>query len=541
VTDYHSFMPFLQIAALFVLAVMPAPSREVGPADVAFLVSEKDVASILEPLRAAVTSGNPLVRATAARVIGVREVRPLVAALRDQLSRETDPVAAREEIRTTAWLGNEADIDAAIAASGRWPASVDGDLAIAIARRGGPEAVALYQSKLVSLRRIDRGQFFRMALWGRPGLVSVAASRLLGATDAAGWQALLQESLRSRVALDAGVLKAALSSASEEIRVDTVWYVARAYAPDPSQMPQLVREQFNAPQDVASNREAFGRQLVARMLGSERKEDDRWLGWLDSLEADAILGNGEEPALYSWFTDQEFASRKRRCGMVPTQCAMPARLNRPATVIASQPVAALDFTMPDMLPAGLTSQLLTCSDGWLGVATVSVAEGGRVQAVDLGATNARGCAKALEAILRLSLPSNAAMTSPHVSGNVLLVRAARQPLCLDEPPPSEAVATGTMRVGGKVIAPAVVHRVEPAFPASARASMGSRKSMMFILESVISKEGCVRNLRVVAQTPYPEVNGAAVAAVAQWKFSPGMMDGEPVDVIFNLTVNFRTN
>jgi len=30
----------------------------------------------------------------------------------------------------------------------------------------------------------------------------------------------------------------------------------------------------------------------------------------------------------------------------------------------------------------------------------------------------------------------------------------------------------------------------------------------------------------------------AVEAVKQWKFKPGTLNGEPVDVIFNLTVNF---
>jgi outer membrane biosynthesis protein TonB len=30
----------------------------------------------------------------------------------------------------------------------------------------------------------------------------------------------------------------------------------------------------------------------------------------------------------------------------------------------------------------------------------------------------------------------------------------------------------------------------------------------------------------------------AVEAVKQWKFKPATLNGEPVDVLFNLTVNF---
>jgi outer membrane biosynthesis protein TonB len=31
----------------------------------------------------------------------------------------------------------------------------------------------------------------------------------------------------------------------------------------------------------------------------------------------------------------------------------------------------------------------------------------------------------------------------------------------------------------------------------------------------------------------------AMSAVKQWRFKPGTMGGRPVDVIFNLTVNFQ--
>jgi TonB family protein len=34
---------------------------------------------------------------------------------------------------------------------------------------------------------------------------------------------------------------------------------------------------------------------------------------------------------------------------------------------------------------------------------------------------------------------------------------------------------------------------------------------------------------------------AAVDAVRRWKFRPGTLNGQPVDVIFNLTVNFKLN
>lgn len=58
-----------------------------------------------------------------------------------------------------------------------------------------------------------------------------------------------------------------------------------------------------------------------------------------------------------------------------------------------------------------------------------------------------------------------------------------------------------------------------------------------ILEAIIDKEGCVRNLRVLQEVP----NGlteAAMAAVSRWVFSPATLNGQPVKVYYVLTVNF---
>ena len=88
--------------------------------------------------------------------------------------------------------------------------------------------------------------------------------------------------------------------------------------------------------------------------------------------------------------------------------------------------------------------------------------------------------------------------------------------------------------------PKVKKRVEPIFPASARQSMGHGRNVLVIVDSVISKTGCVRSMRVVEQSPYPELNGAALMALSQWTFAPGYLDGKPVDVHFNLTINFKT-
>ena len=55
---------------------------------------------------------------------------------------------------------------------------------------------------------------------------------------------------------------------------------------------------------------------------------------------------------------------------------------------------------------------------------------------------------------------------------------------------------------------------------------------------MITKSGCVRSVRLITQAPYPSLNGAAVMAISKWQFEPGRLNGQPVDVIFNLTIRF---
>ncbi|HEX2123008.1 MAG TPA: energy transducer TonB, partial [Thermoanaerobaculia bacterium] len=120
-----------------------------------------------------------------------------------------------------------------------------------------------------------------------------------------------------------------------------------------------------------------------------------------------------------------------------------------------------------------------------------------------------------------------------------LIKARRgTPAPPDEtPPPAPPSGTGPFRVGGAVKAPVVRHdgRVEPVIPEAAR---NARVSGIVILEVVIDREGRVSDAKVLKGLPFG-LSEAAVEAVKQWNFEPGTLNGQPVDVIFNLTVNMK--
>jgi TonB family protein len=103
------------------------------------------------------------------------------------------------------------------------------------------------------------------------------------------------------------------------------------------------------------------------------------------------------------------------------------------------------------------------------------------------------------------------------------------------PPQSPYDANGPLRVGGDVKAPVLINRVEPVYTAEARAA---RISGIVIVEAIVGKDGRVRNVQVLKPLPFG-LDQVAVDAVRQWQFRPGTLNGEPVDVLFNLTVNFH--
>jgi TonB family protein len=106
-------------------------------------------------------------------------------------------------------------------------------------------------------------------------------------------------------------------------------------------------------------------------------------------------------------------------------------------------------------------------------------------------------------------------------------QAANSPLSLKYPNAS--------RVGGAVKAPKILRRVEPTYPVEARQA---RVSGIVIIEALIDRTGAVSDAVVLKPLPFG-LGDEAVKAVRQWQFEPATVDGQPVDVLFNLTVNFR--
>jgi periplasmic protein TonB len=104
----------------------------------------------------------------------------------------------------------------------------------------------------------------------------------------------------------------------------------------------------------------------------------------------------------------------------------------------------------------------------------------------------------------------------------------------DAPPVVEAPPSGPLRVGGNVKAPVAIERVKPDYTDTARKA---KITGTVIVEAIIDTNGNVRDVRVIKGLPMG-LGAQAEEAVKKWKFKPGTLNGEPVSVIFNLTVTF---
>ena len=84
-----------------------------------------------------------------------------------------------------------------------------------------------------------------------------------------------------------------------------------------------------------------------------------------------------------------------------------------------------------------------------------------------------------------------------------------------------------LRVGGDVKAPTIISKVEPQYPEVARKA---RIAGIVIVECTINKAGDVTDVHVLKPLPFG-LDQAAVEAVKRWKFKPGTLNGQPVDVL----------
>lgn len=102
-----------------------------------------------------------------------------------------------------------------------------------------------------------------------------------------------------------------------------------------------------------------------------------------------------------------------------------------------------------------------------------------------------------------------------------------------EPPTEQASAPRRVTIGGAVMQSRLTFQTQPIYPAGAKIAniQGTVR-----LSAVIAKDGSVEMLKL--KSGHPLLADAAVKAVMHWKYRPTLLNGEPVEVVTTIDVNF---
>jgi len=96
------------------------------------------------------------------------------------------------------------------------------------------------------------------------------------------------------------------------------------------------------------------------------------------------------------------------------------------------------------------------------------------------------------------------------------------------------VSLATVKISQGVSQGLLIKRVDPQYPPNARAM---RLQGAVVLDATIDREGKVSNVSVVKGDPV--LTRAALDAVRQWRYKPYKLDGQPVEIQTQITINFK--
>jgi protein TonB len=90
-----------------------------------------------------------------------------------------------------------------------------------------------------------------------------------------------------------------------------------------------------------------------------------------------------------------------------------------------------------------------------------------------------------------------------------------------------------IRVGGNVQSAKLVRQPKPVYPVLAK---NARISGVVRFTAIIGKDGTISNLQLLSG--HPLLVPAASEAVKQWVYQPTLLNGEAVEVVTQIDVNF---
>jgi TonB family protein len=99
--------------------------------------------------------------------------------------------------------------------------------------------------------------------------------------------------------------------------------------------------------------------------------------------------------------------------------------------------------------------------------------------------------------------------------------------------PGATTSSASIKVPGDVQATHLIRQIKPVYPPLAKMA---RIQGTVRFDAVIAKDGTVKQLHILSG--HPMLQHEAIEAVQQWLYSPTLLNGEPVEVLTTIDVNF---
>jgi hypothetical protein len=518
--------------------------RPLSPGSIVLLTKYPADPRVAERLTLALRSRDAATRGVAARVVNLAALRAILPAVVTALSAESDPEAAKEEVRTLISLGGPTHDETVLAAARRLAPALDRELVRMVARLRGPQVISLYFSTLRSLALApsDREAFFRLATREQADHLLGASARAFGSKDSAAWQAILNVAGDLGLKLDEPVFVEALRSRDTVFRGEAAWYLARAHCESSPANSEEILAAISGPEAAAPGDDPelrFGAEMLRRVLGRPAVEDVAWIACLESNPDCHLDSDFEVSPLLSFLTPREREAIERRNGRALPQEAKSAA-EKPAPLPREK-----GLRLVTGLPKGIVRDLFerercggSVRSGAFSVAVLRFRGDGLPSSVLLQEAPQRtSCRRAAESLFLMALAPEDEYVPSESARTYVVPLASAEMLCNEGSSYSQSASAGPdgiVRVRAKVEPPRLLKKIKPIYP---MAAWQYHEQGISIYEAIITPAGCIRDLKLLrSSTPLLDVAG--ILAISQWRYRPATLDGRPVSVYLTVTVTY---
>ncbi len=503
----------------------------VSVGSVAMLVRHAVDPEVQKRLAAALRHEDPDVRTVAARVVLVTASRNLLDDVSLQLDRETDSVAAVEQLRTIATFST-ATSDAALVAHairlGPDAASVLAD----VLGRIRPGSAAAFAPRLAT---VSESAWVVNALIGASVREPALAPSMALASLAAGpstWAGFLNGRHARNLPVDGASLRAGLRAEQYDTRLQTLRYVAMVAAHEGDAIdPDVVRSIADGAETPATPEtwESALAELVRRAVGRKARTID----WEPLIEKQPEQSR-------ALFSDINGSLLGRERGRVEKMLGYALGGNEfyksQGTRVRKESWQELTRTAHPFVGGlfGDLMRLTACEPDNRAVAAAEVAYrgDGRPRAItpaELPLTD--GCRETAAVVFSLMVAPPRYVDGPGASDGLVLPLSSRFMACTAERPPT---LRSPLRERGVVTPPKVKALPAARYPDRVR-QQGIRGVVVVTVE--LSSTGCVRSVET-DRSLHPALDLEAIQAALMAAIDPMHIDGQPVATRLSVAIWF---